>query len=126
MLVGGLPSVPPAGDPAVTGYLVGLHPHGQLVPTASLPVTVQPDDGAGPVRLRLFAQSLVATSTPLEAYPVISCSSGFPDVPSSHQFCDEIDDLAERGITGGYADGRFHPGDTVTLDKPETTEGDPS
>src|SRR5690606_24154125 len=33
----------------------------------------------------------------------------FPDVPSGHQFVDEIEWLASTGIAGGYADGTFRP-----------------
>jgi hypothetical protein len=109
-----LPSVPPAGTPPVTGYFVGLRPHGQIIDTPSLPLTVDADDDAGPVRVRLYAHSLVSVSTALELFNEPTCGSGFPDVPATHGFCDEIDGLAERGITGGYVDGKFHPTDSVS------------
>ena len=39
-----------------------------------------------------------------------SCQSApFPDVSVSSQFCGDIAWLAQSGITGGYADGLFHP-----------------
>jgi hypothetical protein len=37
----------------------------------------------------------------------------FSDVPATHQFFNEINDLAERGIIAGYGDGRFGPSDPV-------------
>lgn len=39
---------------------------------------------------------------------------GFDDVPPSHAFREEIWWLAEQGITGGYADGGFHPTAAIT------------
>jgi hypothetical protein len=43
------------------------------------------------------------------------CSKApFPDVPAGSQFCGAISWLAGQDITGGYADGGFHPGDAVS------------
>jgi surface protein len=41
-------------------------------------------------------------------------SAGFPDVPSSYAFVDEIAWMAAEGITEGRADGTFGPQRTVT------------
>lgn len=38
----------------------------------------------------------------------------FPDVPGTHPYVVAIQDLADRGIILGYADGRFGPDDLVT------------
>jgi DNA-binding beta-propeller fold protein YncE len=38
----------------------------------------------------------------------------FPDVPNGHPFYDEIEWMAGEGIAGGYADGKFHPGASVS------------
>lgn len=43
-----------------------------------------------------------------------ACLSGFVDVAFAHPFCDDIYWLGGSGITGGYADGGFHPSDQVT------------
>jgi endo-1,4-beta-xylanase len=37
----------------------------------------------------------------------------FSDVPASHPFCGEIDWMVDSGITGGYPDGTFRPGNTI-------------
>ena len=41
-------------------------------------------------------------------------ASSFPDVPNTHPYYTAITDLASRGIIGGYGNGNFGPGDTVT------------
>lgn len=41
-------------------------------------------------------------------------ASGFPDVPESNRFYDEIMYLSNEGIITGYPDGRFAPGEKVT------------
>lgn len=38
----------------------------------------------------------------------------FKDVPADHQFCSDIAWLADKEITTGWADGTFHPSDSVT------------
>jgi hypothetical protein len=44
-----------------------------------------------------------------------TCASApFPDVPTNHPFCGEIDWMVDRGITGGYDDGTFRPANTIT------------
>jgi hypothetical protein len=37
----------------------------------------------------------------------------FPDVPSSHPYVGAIEDLANKGIIGGYTNGNFGPSDLV-------------
>jgi hypothetical protein len=41
-------------------------------------------------------------------------SHEFDDVPTSNPFHDEISWMADAGITGGFSDGTFRPGDRVT------------
>jgi hypothetical protein len=41
-------------------------------------------------------------------------ASTFPDAPSSHPYYTAINDLASRGIIGGYDDGSFRPATAVT------------
>jgi len=41
-------------------------------------------------------------------------AEGFSDVPASHTFHDAIMDCASKGITSGYSDGTFRPGNSVT------------
>lgn len=38
----------------------------------------------------------------------------FPDVPEDHPFGEEISNLANAGITGGFSDGSFRPNQAVT------------
>ena len=69
---------------------------------------------AAPVSRQATAAFLYrAAGEPRGADP--SCPTApFPDVPTSHPFCGEIDWLADTGITGGYADGGFHPAAAVS------------
>ena len=50
----------------------------------------------------------------LTAPAVVLASHQFPDVPDSNPFHDEISAIAEAGITAGFVDGGYHPGDPVT------------
>ena len=50
----------------------------------------------------------------LAAPAAVLASHQFPDVPDSNPFHDEISAIAEAGITTGFADGGYHPGDPVT------------
>jgi len=42
------------------------------------------------------------------------CTEQFSDVPEEHPFFEEVCWLADSGITGGFSDGTFRPGATVT------------
>ncbi len=49
--------------------------------------------------------------------PVPACAGGaraFGDVPAAHPFCGAIEWLAGQGITTGYPDGTFRPGEPVS------------
>jgi hypothetical protein len=41
-------------------------------------------------------------------------TASFPDVPTTHLFFDEIEWMVEEEITGGFPDGTFRPGNSVT------------
>src|SRR5262245_63944535 len=45
---------------------------------------------------------------------VAGASHQFDDVPDDNPFHDDVGWMADLGITGGFADGGFHPGATVT------------
>jgi hypothetical protein len=42
------------------------------------------------------------------------CTPTFPDVSGTHPFFDEVCWLTQMGITGGFADGGYHPADPVS------------
>lgn len=49
--------------------------------------------------------------------PIAGCAAGeqvFSDVPASKHFAQAVNELAERHIISGYADGTFKPGNPVT------------
>lgn len=50
----------------------------------------------------------------LDAGPCAAGSSSFPDVPDASPFCADIQWLAGTGVTGGFADGGFHPSAVVS------------
>src|SRR5687768_10280163 len=56
---------------------------------------------------------LIATAL-LAAPAVVFAAHQFPDVPNGHPFHAEIGAIADAGITAGFNDGNYHPGDAVT------------
>ena len=46
--------------------------------------------------------------------PALASNQQFTDVPASFWAYTEIMSAAQKGITGGYADGTFKPGSSVT------------
>jgi hypothetical protein len=79
-----------------------------------------PQDAPGPrpvrvVRLRAALAGAVVIAVVSGAVVAWAGPAGpFPDVPADHPFAEEIQNLADAGITGGFADGGFHPGEAVT------------
>jgi hypothetical protein len=66
---------------------------------------------------RLAARRLVGpllVTVLLAAPAVVLASHQFPDVPTSNPFHNDIDAIAEAGITAGFGDGGFHPTDAVS------------
>ncbi len=59
----------------------------------------------------LLALSLSAA---LAALALPALAADFTDVPPTHAFYDAVTDCAAKGIVGGYDDGTFRPGNTVT------------
>ncbi|MGN7387924.1 S-layer homology domain-containing protein [Sporosarcina sp. SAFN-015] len=57
---------------------------------------------------------LLACSLPLSGTIAASTEERFSDVPSSKHFAEAVNDLAERKIIGGYPDGTFKPGNSIT------------
>ncbi|WP_301108433.1 S-layer homology domain-containing protein [Sporosarcina sp.] len=55
---------------------------------------------------------LLACSIPLSG--AAAGKQGFSDVPPSKHFADAVNDLAARNIIGGYPDGTFKPGNSIT------------
>ena len=46
--------------------------------------------------------------------PAMAAGSGFTDVPSTFWAYTEITEAVNKGITNGYTDGTFKPGNSVT------------
>ena len=55
---------------------------------------------------------LLACSLPLSA--AAADKQRFPDVPPSKHFAEAVNELAARNIIGGYPDGTFKPGNSIT------------
>ncbi|HUR20695.1 MAG TPA: S-layer homology domain-containing protein [Vicinamibacterales bacterium] len=53
---------------------------------------------------------LVLLGVPAAAW----ANHAFPDVPTGNPFHNDIDAIADAGITGGFGDGGYHPGEPVT------------
>ncbi|MEK3766057.1 S-layer homology domain-containing protein [Solibacillus sp. FSL K6-4121] len=60
-----------------------------------------------------FSALMLACSLPLTATFAASTNQ-FSDVPPSKYFAEAVYDLAERNIIGGYPDGTFKPGNSIT------------
>ncbi len=63
--------------------------------------------------LRVGAVLLVALLLIMFRVGPAPSAARFADVPSDHPYRSAIEDLADRGIVSGYADGSFHPGEIV-------------
>lgn len=64
------------------------------------------------ISLALVASAGLATTA--HAEPGDQCGGQFTDVPPDHLFCDEIEWMADEGLTAGYPDGTFRPSAQVT------------
>jgi hypothetical protein len=74
-------------------------------------------DTPEPRRRSRWARRGLAATAALAVFAaggVASAAMSFDDVPESHPFYDEIEWMAETGISTGYDDGTFRPGDPVT------------
>lgn len=72
--------------------------------------------GGLPVSWKRIALLLVVSLvvTPLTAIGASALVQSFSDVPTTHPFFDEIEWMADRGISTGYADGTYRPSADVT------------
>ncbi|MER2049452.1 S-layer homology domain-containing protein [Solibacillus sp. FSL W7-1472] len=64
--------------------------------------------------MTVFSVLILACSLPLSGTFAASSTKQFSDVPSSKYFANAVYDLAERNIIGGYPDGTFKPGNSIT------------
>lgn len=62
--------------------------------------------------ITIFGALLLACSLPLSGNA--ASKQLFEDVPPTKHFAEAINDLAERNIIGGYPDGTFKPGNSIT------------
>lgn len=62
----------------------------------------------------LTRQAFIAFMWRLAGSPAAPGPSGFSDVPASHPFAEAIAWAAREGVSTGYADGTFRPGDVVS------------
>ncbi|MBE1556069.1 S-layer homology domain-containing protein [Sporosarcina limicola] len=62
--------------------------------------------------ITLFGALLLASSFPLSGNA--ASKQLFEDVPPTKHFAEAVNDLAERNIIGGYPDGTFKPGNSIT------------
>lgn len=67
-----------------------------------------------PRRGTVFAVVVALLLTAVHAGGVALAGQRFSDVGSSHPFSEEIDAMATAGITTGYTDGTFRPGQPLT------------
>lgn len=81
---------------------------------ADLAITGGYPDGTFRPASVLTRQAAVAWLWRLLGEPAPLSPPGFSDVPADHPFADAISWAQEAGLTGGYGDGTFRPGATVT------------
>jgi hypothetical protein len=88
--------------------------------TTPAPTALDTDStGVAPRRSRRFGK-LAAKAALVGGGLAVGIGGGaayaatFSDVPASHPFYDEIEWMAETGITQGFEDGTFRPNDEVT------------
>ena len=62
--------------------------------------------------ISIFGALLLASSLPLSGNA--ASKQLFEDVPQTKHFAEAVNDLAERNIIGGYPDGTFKPGNSIT------------
>lgn len=62
--------------------------------------------------LAVCGMFLLACSLPVAS--MSASAQSFPDVPASKHFAEAVNELASRHIIGGYPDGTFKPGNSIT------------
>jgi hypothetical protein len=69
-------------------------------------------------KARWVHYALVALLAALVAFPAgVMASDRFPDVPFENIFHDDINAIADAGVTLGFPDGTYHPLDLVTREQ---------
>jgi hypothetical protein len=107
----------PAPDPATFRDVGAAHPFfGEIEWLAGEGIAGGFADGRFGPGLEVSRQAMAAFLYRLAGRPAFTPPSHatFPDVPAGHPFFREIEWLANRGIAGGYSDGRFRPDASVT------------
>lgn len=61
-----------------------------------------------------LATAVAATGASVVAPNTTDASTSFKDVPSTHNFYNDVTNLSERSIIKGFEDGTFRPGENVT------------
>ncbi|MDP8958438.1 MAG: S-layer homology domain-containing protein [Actinomycetota bacterium] len=70
------------------------------------------------IRARWVSHAIVALIAALVAFPVGALASDrFPDVPFDNIFHDDINAIADAGVTIGFPDGTYRPTDFVTREQ---------
>ena len=107
------PSVDP-GAP-VTGYTVTSSPEGKTCTWSSGPLSCTVSDLTNGVAYTFTVTTTTATvGTSGPSFPSAAVvPTRFTDVPFGAPFYADIDWMAGTGITTGYGDGTFHPGEAV-------------
>lgn len=101
------------GGSPLTGYVVTLQPSGRsTVVFPGVTSAAFEDLPYGSVQTaEVMARNLVGDSAPAISAPVLV---GWTDVPADHPFVDDIAWMAAEGFAGGFDDGTFQPGRSVT------------
>lgn len=108
-------------DTSDTGFsdVPSDHAHAPgIVAVADLGITGGYDDGTfrpGLAVTRAQMGSFLAKALGVDLETVDASDTGFPDVPSDHTHAPGIVTIADRAITGGYADGTYGP--TITVNR---------
>ena len=66
---------------------------------------------------KLTRAMVVQTLYNVEGKPAVNGKHGFPDVSADQWYNNAVTWAAQKGVVGGYGDGRFGPDDSVTLEQ---------
>ncbi len=121
LFVRGLAGTPGcAPDPVVTGPFSDVGPSHPFCDEISwligAGITSGYDDGTYRPTAQVSRAAMAAFLYRFEGSPAFTApgTATFTDVPTGHPFFHEIEWLAASGITGGFPDGTFRPGSSVS------------
>ncbi|EYR62706.1 hypothetical protein N866_05795, partial [Actinotalea ferrariae CF5-4] len=77
-------------------------------------VTTGYPDGSFQPTTEVTRETMAAFLYRLAGSPATTTTVRFTDVPATHRFAREISWLADQGITTGFTDGKFRPGEAVS------------